>query len=98
MSGLLPGQVLDGNRIELYKKRLANTSYFVTSPQMGMGSPIEVKVINRRKTPFGETAIPEIGDTLTRMQNPADEPPAPAGPVAAPPAAGGPSGLTPFGA
>jgi outer membrane protein insertion porin family len=72
MAGLLPGERLDPNRLELYKKRLANTRYFHISPQMG-GKPIEVKVVNRRPhdRPYGEAATPDLGGiSLARLQDP----------------------------
>lgn len=107
MAGLLPGEVLNLNRVETYKQRLGNTGYFVMDPQMG--KPIDVKVLNRRPgdKPYGDGLIPELGDGATaRMQDPGPEPPALPPPLLAdPPAAGagagsnpGPSGLVPFGA
>jgi outer membrane protein insertion porin family len=99
MAGLLPGEVLDLNRIDKFKDRLANTGYFNVDPRGG-GKPLEIKVINRRPAdkPYGETQI-DLNDILSRMQNPDDEPPPiPEGPVIeAPPALPGPGQLTPFG-
>ncbi len=105
MSGLLPGETLDKNRIENFKKRLAGTGYFQINPELG--KPIEVKIVNERPgdKPYNDLMIPLLGEMSgTRMQGgdadvelvPAPEPLAPLGPpstVAAP----GPSGLTPFG-
>ena len=55
MAGLLPGEVLDMNRLETFKKRLGNTGYFVKRPG-SMGKPIDVQIINQRPgdKPFGD--------------------------------------------
>jgi len=104
MAALLPGQVLNMNRVELFKKRLANTQFFTTSPEMG--NPIDVKVINRRTgdKPYGDGVVPLSDDSaLTRMQNPIDDLPG-LSPSSPPPASDAPgpgstpSTLTPFGA
>ena len=83
MSGLVPGQPLDGNRLEIARKRLAGLGYFQMNPEMG--KPIDMKIVNRRPRdqPYAESAasIDEILRT-SRFQN-ADEPVAP--PAAAPP-------------
>ena len=78
MAGLLPGEVLDLNRLDTFKKRLGATNYFVSNPQMG--KPTEVQIINRRSgdKPFGEDVLTDPnGVDLTRMQSP-DPAPAPA--------------------
>lgn len=72
MAGVLPGEVLNPNRIEAAKTRLAGTQFFVSSPDMG--KPIDVKVVNRRPydKPYGE--IPLGRDSAVaqaRMQSPA---------------------------
>ena len=91
MAGLLPGEILDLNRVETFKQRAASTGYFVMDPQQG--KPMEVKVVNRRKSdkPFGEdvTITPEAHE-LTRLQSPDPEP----APAFAP---AGPRTLAPFG-
>ena len=74
MAGILPGEPLDANRLDLFKKRLGGTQYFVTSPEQGKG--VDVKIINRRPhdKPYGDNVAPDLNDVqLTRMQNP--EPP-----------------------
>lgn len=88
MAGLLPGEVLDPNRIEIFKKRLGSTGYFVSNPQMGKAT--EVQIINRRPgdKPFGEDVAAQTdGVDLTRMQSPdlGDTPPVVADPPAMPP-------------
>jgi len=83
MAGLLPGEPLDANRLETFKKRLSGTQYFVNSPDGngGGGKPIEVKISpNRRPStqPYADAASSELGVSPTaRMQN-ADPEPAPA--------------------
>ena len=107
MAGLLPGEVLDMNRIDKYKQRLGNTKFFNNNPQMG--KPIDVQIINRRPgdKPFGDVLL-QPGVDQTRMQSPDAEIPPPAGePPALPPlevpnrvpGAGnpGPDGVMPFG-
>jgi outer membrane protein insertion porin family len=80
MAGLLPGEVLDLNRIEIFTRRLSGTGYFITGqgPQQAQGKPIEVKIINRRPgdRPFGEGILAGPGDAETaRMQSPDNPPP-----------------------
>lgn len=109
MSALLPGEVLDLNRIDTYKQRLASLGYFVQDPQQG--KPMDIRIINRRKgdQPFGEDVqlSPELTETA-RLQSPEPEPGltprlgdggAGVGALPAPaaPAAGGPETLAPFG-
>jgi outer membrane protein insertion porin family len=79
MAGLLPGEPLDGNRIELFKKRLQGTQLFTMSPQAGggAGKPVNITIINKRPAdkPYGETPLPDLnGISLTRMQNPSAGP------------------------
>ena len=59
MAGLLPGEPLNLNRIEIFKQRLANPQYFVM-PARIRGKPIDVKVINRRPgdKPYGDGRSP----------------------------------------
>ncbi|AGA30527.1 BamA/OMP85 family outer membrane protein [Singulisphaera acidiphila] len=101
MAGFLPGEVLNLNRMDMFKQRLGNTGYFVMSPEMG-GKPIDLKIINRRpaERPYGDGLIPDLTDgSTTRMQDPGPEPPALPPPVLVdPPADTGPGGLEPFGA
>ena len=78
MAGLLPGEPLDATRMEIFRKRLAGTQYFVMSPEGG-GKPLDMKVTNRRPhdKPYGETGtILDLNNSgLTRMQNPESDPP-----------------------
>ena len=102
MAGLLPGEVLNLNRIDIFKTRLGNTQYFVNAPDQG--KPLDIKIINRRPgdKPYGESIMIDLNEvTQTRMQSPAPGPivpaPAPSAPPSDGPALGGPGGLTPFG-
>lgn len=96
-SGLLPGEPLDGTRIEGAKQRLGNLQYFVTAPDQG--KPIEIKIVNRRPPdqPYGEVAAPDLDAVVrTRLQSGDDPPPIPRRP--AEPLAPGPGpGVVPFG-
>lgn len=71
MAGLLPGEPLDATRIETYRKRLAGTQYFNTTP--GTGGALEIQIVNRRSKdkPYGDHRAPTLdGLELARMQNP----------------------------
>lgn len=74
-AGLLPGEPLDGRRIETAQKRLANLNFFVTDPQQG--EPIKMAITNRRgpDAPYGEVALPDLDEIVrqARFQTP-DEP------------------------
>jgi len=103
MAGLVPGEVLDKNRVDLFKQRLGNLQYFHASNDMGKA--IELKIVNRRPKdkPYGDIIMPLGGEvTQARMQDPGtpDELP-PAVPTAEPlpstPSTAGPPGLMPFG-
>ena len=102
MAGLLPGELLDLNRMETFKKRLGATGYFVGNPQMGKA--IDVQVINERSgdKPFGEDVLTDPnGLNLTRMQSPEPDVPQFPDPPAIPPIDvppdPGPPGLPPAG-
>ena len=87
MAGLLPGEMLDLNRVDIFKRRLGSTGYFSGSPNQpggqGPGSKgIDIKVVNERSgdKPFGEDVLIEPnGVNLTRMQSPDQDPPPPTG-------------------
>ena len=101
MAGLLPGEVLDKNRLETYKKRLGNLGYFVKDP--AQGKPIDVQIVNPRSgdKPFGTDVLSEPGVDLTRMQSPELGPPQLGEPPALPPldvpSAPGPGAMSPPG-
>jgi outer membrane protein insertion porin family len=61
MAGVLPGEVLDRNRIEAFRTRLANTGFFITSPELG--KPIEVRLANPRPAnqPYAEMSVSPSG-------------------------------------
>ena len=89
MAGLLPGEVLDRNRIDIFKRRLGSTGYFGGTPGPA-GAPgskgIDIQIINERAgdKPFGEDVAIEPGVNLTRMQSPDQDPPPAADPPAMP--------------
>ena len=88
MAGLLPGELLDLNRLETFKKRLGSTGYFVSNPQMGKTT--EIQIINKRSgdKPFGDDVLTDPnGLNLTRMQSPELEAPQFPDPPAIPPIA-----------
>jgi outer membrane protein insertion porin family len=71
-AGLLPGEILDKNRLDKAKQRLMGLQYFQMNPEMG--KPIEMKIVNRRPKdkPYGDNMMPLIGEGVTqaRMQDP----------------------------
>lgn len=69
-AGLVPGEVLDKNRMEMAQKRLANLGYFNTNPEMG--KTIDIKIANERPgdKPYADlmpTLLSEIAGA--RMQS-----------------------------
>jgi len=78
MAGLLPGEVLDQNRMQIFEKRLRSTGYFGGAPGQPVapgakGSKgVDLQIINRRSgdKPFGEDVLTEpIGVNLTRIES-----------------------------
>ncbi len=61
MAGLVPGEPLNLQRVEMYRQRLANLGYFVADPQQG--KPIDIRMINRRSSdqPYGESPAARHG-------------------------------------
>jgi outer membrane protein insertion porin family len=104
-AGLLPGEILDKNRIEIFRRRLMMTGLF-SNPQQN--KQIKIEIVRKRPSdqPYGDLIMPLLEDVKqARMQDPgsgADLLPAPL-PA---PAAGAPGtssepngpGLLPFGA
>ncbi len=77
MAGLLPGEPLDGNRLELARQRLVNLGYFTTAPDNPSSKPLELKMGLRHPPdkPYGDTATaadPLAG--VSRMQGPDMDP------------------------
>ena len=71
MAGLLPGEVLDKNRIILFERRLKQLGYFMNDPQQG--KQIKIDIVDRRPKdkPYGELLMPLLGETSqARMQDP----------------------------
>ena len=82
MAGLLPGEVLDKNRVELFRRRLMRLGYFMNNPQQG--KQIKIDIVRQRPSdqPYGDLMTPYLQDvTRARMQDPgsgADLVPSPA--------------------
>ena len=72
MAGLLPGEILDKNRLEIFQRRLQSLGYFHNTPDMG--KPLEIKIVNKRPKdkPYGDLMMPLLGEGVTqaRMQDP----------------------------
>jgi outer membrane protein insertion porin family len=69
MAGLLPGEVLDNNRVELFRRRLSRLGYFANNPQ----HPIKIDIVRHRPNdqPYGDLMTPYLQDvTRARMQDP----------------------------
>ena len=66
MAGLLPGEVLDKTRIEIFKRRLMGLGYFMNDPQQG--KQIKVDIVDRRPKdkPYGELMMPLMGELPRR--------------------------------
>jgi outer membrane protein insertion porin family len=105
MAGLVPGEVLNKNRMDLFQTRLRNLQYFHATNEMGKA--IDLKIVNRRPKdkPYGDIILPLGGDVVqARMQDQdpggPDELPPPL-PTPEPrlgaPGSSGPPGLMPFG-
>ncbi|MDR3637668.1 MAG: POTRA domain-containing protein [Isosphaeraceae bacterium] len=89
MAGLMPGELLDKNRIDIFKKRLGATGYFINAPDQN--KVIKVEVGQARDKPYGDLPTIEINET-TRMQDPGVDASMPAvqvPPLPPPPANGG---------
>jgi outer membrane protein insertion porin family len=71
MAGLLPGEVLDKNRIELFRRRLMSLGYFMNDPQQN--KQIKIDIVRQRPSdqPYGDIMTPYLQDvTRARMQDP----------------------------
>jgi outer membrane protein insertion porin family len=81
MAGLLPGEILDKNRVEIFRRRLMTLGYFMHDPQHG--KQIKIDIVDKRPShlPYGELDTPlPLESTQARMQDPgpgADLAPAP---------------------
>lgn len=81
-AGLVPGEPLNKNRIELYRKRLTNLGYFQNNPEMG--KPIDIQIVHQRPAtvPYAEQlgTIGTMGSggmsgsQFARGQDPGDAP------------------------
>ncbi|MGZ3334208.1 MAG: BamA/OMP85 family outer membrane protein [Isosphaeraceae bacterium] len=72
MAGLLPGEILDKNRLDIFQKRIQALGYFHSTPDMG--KPLEIKIVNKRPKdkPYGDLMMPLLGEGVSqaRMQDP----------------------------
>src|SRR5208282_2604177 len=72
MAGLLPGEILDKNRLDIFQRRIQALGYFHNTPDMG--KPLEIKIVNKRpkNKPYGDLMMPLLGEGVTqaRMQDP----------------------------
>jgi len=97
MAGLLPGEVLDKNRIEIFRRRLTALGYFQNNPQTGKQIKIDIVRERPRDQPYGDLVMPLLQEvSQARMQDPGPGD----GLVPAPATSAEPSlpGVTPFGA
>jgi outer membrane protein insertion porin family len=105
MAGLLPGEVLDKNRMTIFERRLKQLGYFMNDPQHG--KQIKMEIVDRRPKdkPYGELMMPLMGEgSQARLQDPGSgtdllpaPEPAPPGPPQGTTAEPNVPGLTPFG-
>ena len=60
MAGLLPGEVLDKNRIEIFRRRLMGLGYFMNDPQQG--KQIKIDIVRQRPSdqPYGDLMTPVL--------------------------------------
>ena len=71
MAGLLPGEVLDKNRIALFERRLKQLGYFMNDPQHG--KQLKIDIVDRRPKdkPYGDLMMPLLGEvSQARLQDP----------------------------
>ena len=70
-AGLLPGEVLDKNRIDIFKRRLSSLGYFENDPTSGQANQDRDRDRRPKDKPYGDLMIPLIGDVQqARMQDP----------------------------
>ena len=71
VAGLLPGEVLDKNRIEIFRRRLMGLGYFMNDPNQG--KQIKIEIVDRRPKdkPYGDLMMPLMGEvSQARLQDP----------------------------
>ena len=63
MAGLLPGEVLDKNRIEIFRRPLMWPGLFHERPEPG-ASRIKIEIVDRRPKdkPYGDLMMPLMGE------------------------------------
>jgi outer membrane protein insertion porin family len=105
MAGLLPGEVLDKTRVEIFRRRLMSLGYFQTDQSKNKQIKIDITARRPKDQPYGEFMLPLLNETTqARGQDPgsgADLVPAPDSPPAVQvpgiPAEPAVPGLLPFG-
>src|SRR5262249_15832020 len=69
MAALLPGEVLDKNRIEIFRRRLSALGYFMNNPQQN--KQIKIEIVRQRPAdqPYGDLVMPLLQEVpQARMQ------------------------------
>ena len=78
MAGLLPGEILDLNRLDKYKQRVLGTGFVVKDGQAGaIGKGLEISIRNERSgdKPYGEDVALDAGSFVPgRLQSPEEAP------------------------
>jgi len=88
MAGLLPGEILDLNRLDKYKQRIIGTGYVAKDTKPGVSKGLDVQIKNERGAdkPYGEDVFVDASSPIPgRLQSP-DEPPVSPNPGPAAPA------------
>jgi outer membrane protein insertion porin family len=87
MAGLLPGEILDKNRVEIFRRRLMSLGYFMVDPQHGKNIKIDIVDKRSNSQPYAEVATQlPLESTQARMQDPGPGAEVAQAPGAAPPA------------
>ncbi len=91
MAGLLPGEILDLNRLEKYRQRIIGTGYVAKDTKPGVSKGLEIAIKNERSAdkPYGDDVVADTSSVIPgRLQSPEESPaPAPARPVPSEPGA-----------
>ena len=96
MAGMLPGEILDLNRLDKAKQRILGTGYVAKQTQPGVSKGLDVQIKNERPgdKPFGEDVFVDVNSVIPgRLQSPEEAPnsPGPSAPTPSSITLGGPS-------
>jgi outer membrane protein insertion porin family len=70
MAGLLPGEVLDKNRIEIFRRRLMALGYFMNDPQKGKQIKIDIVGERPKDQPYTDSVLSRLQEmSQVRMQD-----------------------------